>query len=472
MANDPSTVSSAVAAMQEDWAIVDVLMGGTRAMRAAGEKRLPKFPKEDKQSYADRLATSTLLPAYSETIQNNTGRVFAEPVALGEDVPDVIRGYTQNIDNQGNNLEVWLQNYFRSGLSHGIAFALVDFPPTVDAEGNQVVRTMAEELAAGVRPYAVLIKPSQVLGWKSTTVNGAEVLTQFRYMECVEEPNPENEFVNVEVHQVRVLESGAWRTYRKVKAAGGKEEWQIYQQGRTSLKKIALVPYYTKRTGFMTAEPPLMELAHLNIKHWQSQSDQDNILHVARVPMLAMIGVNAPSEDGLPGGEVTVGTNAATYLPENGDMKFVEHTGKAIEAGRQSLLDLEDQMRMAGAKLLQKEKQATKTAAQAEEEAAQEMSPLETMARGLEDATDQILQLFAEWINLPEGGHCKVNGNFDVDYAPETTLPLLKGMTDSGYLSQETLFREVQRRGVINSDIEWEDEKGRIESQGPTLGAL
>lgn len=472
MANDPSTVSPAVKAMRQDWAVVDPLMGGTKAMRAAGEQLLPKFPNEEPAPYKQRLARSTLLPAYSETVQNMSGRVFAEPISFGEDVPDQIQEYAENIDQQGNSLHVWVQSYFDEALAKGLNFALVDFPSTSDEEGRPLYPTRAAEIAAGVRPYAVIIKPGQVLGWKSETRNGAEVLTQFRYMESVEEEDPENQFVTKQVEQVRVLEPGSWRTFRKQKTQGNKEEWVEHASGSTSLDVIPLVAYYTKRTGFMTATPPLMEVAHLNVKHWQSQSDQDNILHVARVPMLAIIGVDAPGQDAAPGSAITVGTSQATYLPQSGDMKFVEHTGKAIEAGRQSLLDLEDQMRMAGAKLLQKEKQATKTAAQAEEEAAQELSPLETMAGTLEDAIDQILQFFALWIGESEGGHVQVNGNFDVDYDIANTLPFLQTMNDRGRLSDQSFYQEVQRRGVLLGDRDWETEKGLLEAQGPALGAL
>lgn len=472
MANDPSIVLSAVTHMREDWAVVDALMGGTKAMRAAGQLFLPKFPNEADQDYKDRLNRSTLLPAYSETIQNNTGRVFAEPISLNADVPEEIASYTQNIDLQGNNLQVWSQSFFSNGLDKGLCHVLVDYPPTVDEEGRQLYPTKDAEIKASVRPYAVIIRPGQVLGWLSEVENGAEVLTQFRYMESVTEKDPENEFNVRCVEQIRVLEPGSWRTFRKQRGADNKDTWVENASGTTSLNVIPLVTFYTKRTGFMTATPPLMEVAHLNVKHWQSQSDQDNILHVARVPMLAIIGVDAPAQDGMPANEVTIGTNAATYLPPQGDMKFVEHSGKAIEAGQNSLDKLEDQMRMAGAKLLQREKQATKTAAQAEEEAAQELSPLETMAGSFEDAIDQVLQFFADWMKVAEGGHVEVNGNFDVDYAPETTLPLLKAMTDSSYLSQETLFHEVQRRGVINGDLDWEEEKQRIADQGPALGAL
>jgi len=251
-------------------------------------------------------------------------------------------------------------------------------------------------------------------------------------------------------------------TYRK----NARDEWILGDEGQTSLDVIPLVTYYTKRTGFMTATPPLLELAHLNVKHWQSQSDQDNILHIARVPMLMVSGIDDEQY------ELKVGTSTATKLPTGADMKWVEHTGKAIEAGRTSLEDLVDDMRLAGAKLLQKEKQATKTATQAEEEAAQEMSPLETMAGQFEDAIDQILQLFARWQNMPEGGHSQVNGNFDIDYNTAVTLPVLVNMAAQGRLSDETLFAEVKRRGVLNPDLDWAEEKQRIADQGPALGVL
>ena len=268
------------------------------------------------------------------------------------------------------------------------------------------------------------------------------------------------------IPQIRVLIPGGWRLYRKTEVDNGKKEWTKTDEGTNTLPIIPLATYYTKRTGFMTATPPLLELAHLNKKHWQSQSDQDNILHVARVPMLMISGID---DDAF---ELKVGTSSATKLPAGGDMKWVEHTGTAIEAGRKSLEDLEDQMRIAGAKLLQKDKQSTKTATQAEEEAAQEMSPLQTMAERFEDFIDQVLQYFALWTKQPEGGHVQVNGNFDIDFAPETTLPLLVSMASQGRLSDETLFREIQRRGVISDDLDWDTEKQKIADQGPSLGVL
>lgn len=467
MANDPSTEIPAVTEMREDWVIVDALMGGTKAMRKAGKLLLEQMPEEDAESYRLRLGRSTLHPAYAETIQNMTGRVFAEPIVLGENVPEQIKAYAENIDRQGNNLQVWAQGLFSGGLGYGLNHVLVDYPQTAGPDGTTNVITRADEIAAGVRPYAVVIRHGQVLGWKAETKGGEHVLSQFRFMESVEEPDPENIFLNKHVLQIRVLEPGVWATYRKVKVDGGREEWQLYESGRTTLDKIPLATLYTKRTGFMTAEPPLMELAHLAVKHWNEQSDQDKSVRFARIRLAVITGVD---DDGLK--KVKISSDSMLALPTGADVKVVQGSAESVEVGRSELDAIEDQMRIAGAKLLHKEKQATKTAAQAEEEAAQEMSPLETMAGQLEDCLDQVLQLFAEWMKLPEGGNCQVNGNFDVDYAPETTLPLLKGMVDAGYLSQETLFKEVQRRGVLNGDLKWDEEKTKIAEQGPALGAL
>jgi len=462
MSDDPSKALPAIEEMRKDWDVVDALMGGTRAMRAAGEKLLPKFPKEEGDAYASRLKTSTLLPAYSETVQNMTGRVFAEPILLGKDVPEPTQTFAENFDLQGNNLQVWAQQFFSKGLSHGLVHALVEYPKTTDEEGRPKFQNKADEKAAGVRPYVVLIAPGQVIGWKSSAQGGEQVLTQFWYMESAQEDD--GQFGVKTIPQIRVLVPGGWATYRETETEDRRREWQLFEQGTNSLDRIALVTFYTKRTGYMMATPPLMELAHLNVKHWQSQSDQDNILHVARVPLLAVIGVDEDTK-------ITVSSSSATRLPLQGDMKWVEHTGAAIKAGSDSLHDLVDDMRMSGAKLLLRENQGVKTATQAEDEAAEEMSPLQTMAGQFEDAIDQVLQLFAKWMSLPEGGHVKVNGNFDVDFAPEITIPMLVNMASNGQLSDETLFNEAQRRGMLSDELKWAEEKARIAAQPPKPAA-
>lgn len=102
-----------VAAMAEDWALVDALLGGTKAMRAAGEKYLPKWTLEDPGDYAARLKIATLFPAFEQTVKEMTGRAFADQVQLGDDVPAWIRDDVwPDVDRQGINGHAWARGWF------------------------------------------------------------------------------------------------------------------------------------------------------------------------------------------------------------------------------------------------------------------------------------------------------------------------------------------------------------------------
>ena len=46
-----ATPSKAVLAMRAAWDLSDALLGGTDAMRSAGQAYLPKWPAEDEKSY-------------------------------------------------------------------------------------------------------------------------------------------------------------------------------------------------------------------------------------------------------------------------------------------------------------------------------------------------------------------------------------------------------------------------------------
>ena len=160
MSNDPSATLPAVERMRAYWAVVAPLIDGTQAMRDQGETLLPKYPAEEQASYNQRLALSTLLPAYSETVANNTSRVFAEPLQLGDDVSEAIVSLCGDFDMSGNDINNWSARTFELGLGFGLCHAFIDHQPAGD------VRNRAEEKAAGGRPYAVLVHPEQLRGWR------------------------------------------------------------------------------------------------------------------------------------------------------------------------------------------------------------------------------------------------------------------------------------------------------------------
>jgi hypothetical protein len=451
--------SAAVEAMAADWPIIDALLGGTPAMRTAGKTYLPQWPGETDEAYKARKNTATLFPAFARTVDVLCGKPFSKPLTYTDDIPVRIKAWCDDIDLQGRNLHAFAASICEEALSHGIAGILVDYPT---AKG---IRTKADESAAGLRPYFVQIHAGNLLGWRTKRINGAETFTQLRLLEQVIEDD--GAFGEKTVEQVRVLYPGKWQTWRESEKvdADGKKVWILHDEGKTTLKVIPFVPVYGKRTNFMRSEPPLLELAYMNVEHWQSKSDQQTILHVARVPILfgRMLGSDT---------KIVVGNGSMISSDsEHGDLKYVEHSGLAIEAGRLSILDLEDRMRQVGAELLVI-KPGNTTVAQTMSDNEPGMCALQRLVQDAEDGIDAALQLMASWVGERQGGHVQIFQDFGVASLAEASMDLLRDMNVDGTLSDETLFLEAQRRGLIKPEVKWEDEKVRIKANAIKPGTV
>lgn len=457
---DVSTPSDAQSKMSAKCALPRTLMGGTAAMRAAKEKYLPKEPAEDVDAYDSRLSRSTLFNGFRKTVKDMTGKVFDREVTLEDDVPAPLKDYAENIDLAGRHLNVFARDVFFDGMQSGIAYILTDMPPAVKRADGQPA-TRADEQAAKLRPYLCHIKMENLIGWRSTTVSGAETLTQVRIRECVSEAD--GDWGEKEVEQIRVLTPGAWQTFRKSTVQGQEDKWVPHENGTTSVNKITLAPVYINRTAFMCGEPPLEDLADLNVAHWQSQSDQRNILHVARVPIL--FGAGFKDVD-----KIAIGASSMTRNSDpNAKLTYVEHTGAAIDSGDKDLKNLEFQMQTQGLQLLVPQP-GGKTATGEIRDDAKENSPLAMMANALADALEQSFGFMAEYAALgtDKGGSVDVNTDFGVSLGA-VDLQLLLDAVNSGNITKETFWAELRRRDVLSDSFDPDVEKEKLASEAPQL---
>lgn len=449
MMNGVEQKQAVFAALHCQVQIIDDLLGGTATMRQASQRHLYKMELESEDAYKNRLNRSTLYPALPETLGQMTGRVFFKPIVVSEIHEKLQTDFLPDVDMQGNNLDVFASRWFRAGLAYGVSYLLVDYTQTHNA------RTLAEEKASGARPYFVHILASQVLGMRTTAINGQQKLTQFRYKENVVELD--GEFGEKTVEQICVYEIGKVRKFRQTENGFVEHEVIELKAQNRSLDFIPIVAFSTKDTGFMLGEPPLMELAYLNIKHWQSQSDQDNILNTARVPLLGIF-----SDEEMK--SLTLG-GSAIQVSKDAKIAYIEHSGNAINAGQESLKELESQMRVAGAKLLDKTVLAM-TDSQARDEQGKEISLLRLYANKFEDAVDTALEYVGKWLGLDEIGNVEISGNIDSDFDPTASMDTIVKLQTAGTISKQTAFEEAKRRGLLSDNLEWEDEQARLDSEG------
>lgn len=452
--------SDAVTKMAEQWDIIDALMGGTPSMRAAGQSLLPRWPNEDHEHYNCRLKVATLFPAFQRTAGVMAGKPFSKALTLSQDTPQEIQKWSENIDKEGVNLHTFAAEMFLTTLAWGMAGILVETPKPL-TPANGIAATQAEQLAAGVRPYFVRIKPRQMLGWRLQTTNGARQLVQLRLLESAEVAD--GDFGSKCVERVRVLTPGAFEVFEKQQQSDNKTVWVSIEQGSTGIDFIPFVPTYGLRTDFMCGAPPLMNLAYQNVKHWQSQSDQDTILHVARVPILF---AKCFPDDAT----ITVGSSAAVVSnSKDADLKFVEHGGKSIDAGEKALEKTEEQMIQSGAELLVA-KPGSRSATEDANDAEGNKCDLQRSAEDFEDALDLALSYMARYASLKSSGNVTLFKDYAAATLSDATAQLIVTMQQAGLITRKTAVREQQRRGILSSDLDPEVEIALAAEEVVTAG--
>ena len=121
-------------------------------------------------------------------------------------------------------------------------------------------------------------------------------------------------------------------------------------------------------------------------------------------------------------------------------------------------------MRQIGAELLViKPGRITVAQTRAEDEAG--TCALQRIVQDFEDAADQMLQVTAEWLGEKAGGSLTIYNDFGAASLAEATAQLLLDANIADVISNETLFSELQRRGLVKDNISWDEEAKRIAAQ-------
>lgn len=452
--------------MSSNWPMIEALMGGTKVIRSKGEAFLPKNTAESDKNYQNRLSMAILTPFYSKTVRNMAGRIFAKSPTISDAMDSRIRSWCENIDMTGKNLAVFAADAIAQSLAYGLGWILVDFPNVSPDE----TRTVADEKQSGARPYWVYLNVAQVTNVQIDPVKKVINLAVIR--EIVEETVGG---VPQQIEQYRVLAPFSWELWRPDASSKGKEQrFALHQSGATTLGFVPLVPVYTGQTGMFEAEPPLLDLAYLNVAHYQGRSNQQNALTVAQFPILAATGYRPNKADDPQQGTGTLTLGPRKLLSSDDPQAkfyFVEHTGAAIEAGRKYLSDLADEMAMLGLQLLmpKSDGQAAVTATESSNRQTESVSDLERIAKKYQDALNLALIYSAAWVGSSTPGTITLNGRFDAPFGTTDQQTLL-AMRSTGDITRGTLWNELQRRGVLSDNFDAKVEAELLGNEAPDLG--
>jgi hypothetical protein len=428
-------------AQEAHWILIEDLMGGTYSMRKKHRRYLPQEPRELDESYDNRLARSVCPPYYQRLERMLAGMLTRKPVRL-EDTSDSITEQLFDVDMQGNDLNVWTYETARKIVRYGHLGTLVDAPTD------------------GGRPYLVTYTPRQILGWRTELKDGQQALSMLRLSETV--TVPDGEYGEKAVQQIRLLTPGGYQLHQK----GDDGEFRITDEGTTSLGEIPFSVAYSNRVGYLESRPPLEDIAELNLKVYQVQSDLDNQLHISAVPMLAFFGFPSAAE------EVSAGPGEAIAFPAEGKAEYIEPKGTSFDYQFKRLEQIAAQINELGLSAVLGQKLSAETAEAKRIDRSQGDSTMMVIAQNVQDMIDNCLQYHAQYLGqAAAAGSCFVNRDFiGARLEPQEIQSLLQLYT-AGTITQETLLRQLSDGEVLGDDFNVDEELEATSNAGLDLPA-
>jgi hypothetical protein len=432
--NDPNT---AWYAQEPHWVLIEDLISGTYGMRRKHRRYLPQEPRELDDAYDNRLARSVCPPYYQRLERMLAGMLTRKPVRLN-DVTDTIREQLFDVDLQGNDLNTWTFETARKMIRYGHIGVLVDAP------------------ANGGRPYWVSYTPRDILGFRTETVDGATKLSQLRLRETIIKPSEDSEYGEEQVEQIRLLTPGQYQIHQRDK----KGDFRIVDEGTTSLQEIPFAVAYSNRYNTLESRPPLEDIAELNLKAYQVQSDLDNQLHISAVPMLAFYGFPSSAE------EVSAGPGEALAFPAEGRAEYIEPDGKSYDAQFKRLDQIASQINELGLSAVLGQKLSAETAEAKRIDRSQGDSTMMVIAQNMQDAIDNCLQFHAQFLGESQAGSSMINRDFLGSRLEPQEIQALLQLYTAGTITQETLLHQLAEGEILGDDFDIEEELEATQNGG------
>ena len=434
VSESPFVRSLEVIGMMPDWSVMAAVTNGTNYLRDMSETYLPQEPREDDDAYQTRVDRSVLSPYTSRLIETAAGAILRKPIHIEGD-PYWLE-LAQNIDGLGSNINEYARRALVSSLTYGHSAILVDYPAASAA------RNLAEERAMGRRPYFVHVDAPQIWGWRKEP--GTNRLLQVRIHDY--DVRPLNEFGEEQVEEMRVIYPGRYDLYTL-----GQELVEFTATGGYSLDEIPLVPIYSNRRGLLVSQPPLLDIANLNITHYQRQADLIHALHIAAMPTLVLEGWDDTT------GSATMGVNYAIAMQPGNKAYYVQADATSFDAQMAELESLASQMSTLGVTKLFGQKFVAESAEAKRIDQAQSNSVLSIISQELESALNQAFAFAAQYVGM-EPPEITIDRDFDYYRLIGQDVSVLAQLNQMGKISDAMLLEVLRRGEVLPDNINIEDE--------------
>ncbi len=447
--DNPFSKTRAVLDMTKSWEIMKAVTYGTEYLRDNSEAFLPLEPREDYDAYLSRVNRSVFSPYTQRLVRAATGLILRKPITVIGD-PYWTDVFVKDVDGCGSDLDEYARRLLICALTYGHSNTLVDFPAPTGA------KSLAEERNQNRRPYWIEVDPANIYGWRLDREVNYGKLIQVRIAE--QAVVPEGDFGEKVFDQIRVIEPGQYKIFRKKETTkdmytqdesfagnfdspANEKDYELVESGEFSLGEIPLVTVYAGKTDTMTSKPPLLDIAYLNLAHFQRQADLIHSLHVASQPLLVMEGWDDQTKD------MAISVNYAMATQPGNKVYYVEPAASAFEAQAAEIQELQLQMATLGISTLSQQKFVAESADARRLDRVDTNSMLSMVSLDLEQKVQKAFNLSADYLGL-EPPEVKISRDFDIDRLIGQDITALTSLFDQQVIDREE-FRDILVQGEV-----------------------
>lgn len=453
----PDFPSPSYERMRPWWELCRALMAGTDAVRAGATVYLPRLAAESDEAYTFRSRLCALFPGFARTVKASVGLINQTAPILGEDMPQALVDLAENIDRQGTNITVFAKALTKDGIVDGFAGILVDYPraddPSLDRRRASAAAVPGAALSGddtarlGLRPYWVLVRADEVIKAMYQTREGVRTLVLLVIREV-------SETLDDTLGAFGTVTLTRYRVYRLTPTGVTYQLWEKkYSEAYSSavdvpkpMTNVTAIPWSPfvageKQQDPTTVRPPLMDLAYLNVEHYQIKTNIRNLETLALVPTQVRIGATRDEDGNYP--SITLGPRSTIEAPviQGVSQPVYWHSPdvSVLAPGNESLKNTEAAMGSAGLSFLAPDSRAAETAAAKRIDSTAQNATITTVAGALQDCLETAFGFTGQYLNL-KAGSVTVNTDYENTVMTAQMVAALGQLAVNGQLDIMTLL--------------------------------
>lgn len=424
---------------------------GSQKVKREEDKYLPRPNNEDESEDNKKRYTSYLLRAVFYNVTKRTlaglvGQIFLRnPVVEVPPLMDVLKD-----DFSGNGATMDQVAFMATNLNvaYGRLGMLVDYPDTD-------IPATAQDIQQGkIRPAVLIYHSRDIINWRTTVKNGKEFLSLVVISESF--VSNDDGFEQNYQDQYRVLLINALGQYQVdiyEKTSANFTLKQTYFPKDAKGVPLVEIPFTfvgVYNNNASVDEPPMYDIAELNIAHYRNSADYEEASFICGQPTPVLAGLTEDWVKNVMNGKVALGSRGAIMLPQNGTAELLQAQPNIMP--KEAMDGKERQMVALGAKLVE-QKSVQRTLGEAELENTAETSILSSIAKNVEIAMVFALTWCARFVGADETQiKYELNTEFDLTQLDPTERAQVVSEWQAGAISFPEMRANLRRAGIATLD--------------------